>query len=93
MDRPSIGRTGQHAVERIDFANEVPLAQATDRRVAAHRTDRLTIKGDETSPRACARRGASRFDTGVPATNHQDIEFVHGAPDRDCAWNRQSQLG
>jgi hypothetical protein len=54
------------------------LAEAADRRIARHRTDRREAVGDKRRPRAEPRRRSRRLGSGVAAADHDDIEsFAH----------------
>ena len=46
-----IGGARHHAVERVDLAHQMALAQAADRRVAGHFADRRETMGDERGSR------------------------------------------
>ena len=81
MDRGCVGRAPYHAIERVHFADKMPLAQAADGRVAAHRADLAEIETDERRRRTHARRGTSRLDAGVSAADYNDIEIPHGCAD------------
>ena len=61
-------------VQRIDFADQMPLAQATDRRIAGHRTDGRKAMRDQYSHASHARSGAGSLATGVAASNDNDVE-------------------
>ena len=79
MDRTRIGRARNHPVKGIDLADEMALAQTTDRRITTHGADRCRIERDERGARAHACGNRRRLDAGMPAANHDDIELVHGA--------------
>jgi len=44
VDCAQVGRAPDQSVERVDLAYEVALAEPADRRVAAHRANRLEIE-------------------------------------------------
>ena len=79
MDRGRIGRARDQTVEGIDFANEMALAQSTDRRIAAHRADGGKIEAHQCNTRTHARRDRSRLHTGMAAANNDDVERMHGS--------------
>ena len=54
MDGRRIGGAADQSVERVDLAHEVSLAEPADRRIAAHRPDRLEIETDQPDTRAHA---------------------------------------
>ena len=76
LDAGPVDRPSHHAVERIDLADEVPLGEATDRRVARHLADRLDAMGEQHGPRAEPSRRGRRLATGMPAAYHHDIEAL-----------------
>jgi hypothetical protein len=89
VDRGAVGGARHPAVERIDLAHQMPLAEPSDRRVARHRADQRRIEADERHARTKPRRSRRGLGSGVPTANDDDIEnfwIVH-----DCcafsAWN------
>ena len=62
-----------HPTQGIDFPDQVPLADAADGRIAAHRTDRLDVVGQQQGPRAGPRRGQRGLGAGVAAADHDDV--------------------
>ena len=81
MDRRRIGRASDYAIESIDFADQMPLTQTADGRVAAHRANLGEIETDKRRRRTHARSGTSRLDAGVSAADYDDIEIPHGRAD------------
>ena len=77
MDRGIVSRAGDDAIQCVDLADEVALAQSADRWVAAHRTDLLRVKRNQGYSQTHPRTHRSRLDTRVSATNHNDIEPRH----------------
>ena len=52
IEHPKLNARGidclaHRAAERIDLANDLPLADAADRRIAAHLADRVAIRGEQ----------------------------------------------
>jgi hypothetical protein len=78
MDCACIRRTAQQTVERIDLAHQMALAQSTDRRVAAHRANRIEIKADKSGVRAHPRRGTSGLNPGVSTAHYDNFKLLHG---------------
>ena len=67
----------QCAAEGVDLAHEVALADAADRRIAAHRPERLDgLRKEERAP-AHPGRGECGLGAGVAATDHDDVEDFH----------------
>ena len=74
LDARFVGRRSHRAAQRIDLAHQVPLADAADRRVAAHRPEGVEIvrQQQRLRPHPCGRQRS--LGTGVAATNHNDIK-------------------
>ena len=77
VDCCRIGRSRDHAIERIDFPDQMALAQSTDRRIAAHRADLVGIEAHQPRSRTHPGSCAGRLHSGVAAADNKDIEFVH----------------
>jgi hypothetical protein len=73
------------AAERVDFLRQVALADAADRRVAAHLTERCDLLRDQKRVGTGARGSQRGFRSGVTAADHDDIE-----PLGHCSINNQS---
>ncbi len=65
------------SVEGVDLADEVPLPEPADGRIARHRPDRLEPVRDERRLRPDPRSSGRRLGAGMSPTDHDDIE-VHG---------------
>ena len=79
LDAALVGDAAHQPVERIDLADEMPLPQPTDRRIAGHGADGGEAMGDQRRPRAHARGRSRRLTAGMAAADHDDIETrVHG---------------
>ena len=75
LDAGLVRRQCHRAAERIDLPDEVALADPADRRIAAHRAERLDALRQQQRTGAHARRRRERgLRTGVTAANHQDVE-------------------
>ena len=74
MDRGRIRSAGDDPVERIDFADQMPLPQSANRRVAAHRANDIEVKTDQRGARTHARGNGRGFHAGVSAADHDDVE-------------------
>ena len=88
LDARLVGGKRHRTTERIDLLDEVTLADSADRRVAAHRAQRLDVVRQQQGSRAHAGRGQCRFGAGVAATDHDDVEMVgesHGSADQEEA--------
>ena len=75
-----VGGARHHAVERVDLAHQMALAQAADRRIAGHFADRRETVGDERGRGAAARRRGRGFASRMPAADDNDVKFHFGRP-------------
>ena len=95
LDTRFVGGSGHRAAQRVDLLDQVALANATDRRVAAHLAQRLDVVRQQQRFAPHARRGQRRFGAGVPAPDDDHIKMLrmfhdaailggslHGAPVR-----------
>ncbi len=85
LDTGGVGGQPHDAVEGIDLANQVALAEAADRRIAGHDADGRQRLGHQGGAGAHARRGGRGFGAGVAAADHDNIEFRAHAPSIDGA--------
>ena len=76
LDAGAIRRLRHDTTERIDLANQMPLADAPDRRVARHLPQRLDVLRQQQGPRAAARSRECGLGTGMAATDHDHIKLV-----------------
>ena len=76
MDAGAVRGLSHRAAEGVDLADEVTLADAADRRIAAHLPERLDALGEEQSARSGAGRGKGRLGTGVTAPDDDDVECL-----------------
>jgi len=74
LDAGRVGHPGHLAAERVDLADELPLGQPSDGRVAAHQRDRVQIHREQ--QRACAHSGGGqgRLASGVARAHDDDVE-------------------
>ena len=73
LDAGGVGHPAHDAVERVDLADQVALAQAADGRVAAHLADGLELVGQQQRARAQTRRRSRGFAAGVAAADDDDV--------------------
>ena len=76
LDAGRIGRPAHHAVQRIDLAHQMALAEPADRRIAGHRADRVAAHASP-GPSAAPSRAATRrrLAAGMAAADDDDIEL------------------
>jgi hypothetical protein len=73
MDRSAIGGSRHHAIEHVELAYQMTLADAADRWVARHSADIAARKGRKRDARAPARRSRGGFHASVTSTNDEHI--------------------
>ena len=82
LDPRAVDRPAHDAVERIDLAHQMTLAEPADRRVARHLADRRPLVRQQQRARPDPSRGRRRLTPGMPAAHHDDIvgreSLVHG---------------
>ena len=69
-----VGGERHRAAQRVDLPDQVPLADATDRRIAGHLPQRLDTVGKQQRPASHAGRRQRSLGPGVPAANDDDLE-------------------
>ena len=77
LNAGGVGCQPHQPAHRVDFADKVALAEAADRRVAAHLADGGRRVGDERSRRAQACGGRGRLDARMAAADHDDCIVAH----------------
>ncbi len=82
LDAGLIGGDRHRTAERVDFLDEVPLADATDRRVARHLAERFDAMREKERLAAGARGGEGCLGPRMASTNDNDVEFrgLHREP-------------
>jgi hypothetical protein len=73
LDAGVIRYPAHQAVESIDLAHQVALAQPADRRVARHLADGREPVRDQRRARAHAGRSRSSFAAGMAAADNNDV--------------------
>ncbi len=76
LDARGVNRPPHQPAERVDLADDLPLADAADRRIAAHLSDGIAIGRDERRPRPEPRSRERRLGPGMPGTDHDHVELV-----------------
>ena len=79
LDAAAVGHAPHQAIERVDLAHQMALAEPADRGIAGHRADGREAVRDQRRSRAHARGRRRRLAAGVAAADHDDVEvLVHG---------------
>ena len=74
LDAGFVGGCRHGAAQRIDFTHQVALADAADRRVAAHRAEGVEIVRQQERVRTRPRCGQRSLGTGVTTADNDDIK-------------------
>ena len=78
LDAGGVGHPAHQAVQRIDLAHQMALAEPADGRVARHLADGGELVGDQRRARAHAGSGSGGLAAGMAAAHHDDVEEVLG---------------
>src|SRR5205085_7408272 len=75
------------AVERVQFADEVALADPADRRVAAHLADVVGAERDQANARTPPGRGRRGLAPGMAGADHQNVKHGEALHGHRSTWN------
>ena len=64
------------SAEGVDFADDLPLGNPADGRIAAHLGDRIQVARQQGRAGSHPRSGQGRFGTGMAGADHQDVVVV-----------------
>jgi hypothetical protein len=76
LDAGAVGRPRHDAAQRIDLAHQVALADAADRRVAAHLPHGLDLVRQQQRARAHARSRQRGLGAGMAAADDDHVEIA-----------------
>ena len=68
-----VGRERHRAAERVDLLDQMPLADAADRGIAAHLPQRLDVMREQQRAPPHARGRERRLGAGVAAADHDHV--------------------
>ena len=74
LDSRLIRDPAHQAIQRIDFADQMPLTEPTNRRIARHLADRRGLVGDQRRSSTHARARSRSLTARMPAADNNDIE-------------------
>ena len=74
LDAAGIGDPAHQAVQRIDLADQMALAETADRGIAGHRADGRKAMGHQRGLRAHPRSRARGLAAGMAAADDDDVE-------------------
>jgi len=74
LDPGLVGHAAHQAIEGVDLAHQMALAQASDGRVARHFADGLALVGQQQGAGARAGRRRRGLAAGMAAADHNHIE-------------------
>jgi hypothetical protein len=81
LDPGTVDRPAHDAIQRIDLAHQMPLAEPPDRRIARHLANRRPLVRQQQRPRPNPSRSRSRLAPGMAAAHHDDVirsdAFLH----------------
>ena len=77
LDPRGINRPAHFSPESVDFPDDLPLGDPSDRGIAAHGGDHVAAHGQEGGAGSQARRGEGGLDAGVPGPNHHHIKGIN----------------
>ena len=76
LDAGLVGGDRHRAAQRVDLLDEVPLADAADRRVARHLPERLDVVRQQQRAPAHARAGERGLGAGMAAADDDHVETL-----------------
>ena len=76
LDAAGIGHAAHQAVQGIDLAHQMALAEPADGRIAGHGADGRRAMGDKRGRRAHARGRRRGLAAGMPAADHDHVETL-----------------
>ena len=76
LDAALVGGQRHGTAHGVDLLDQMPLADAADRRVAAHLAQRLNVVGEQQSLAAHAGRSQGGFGARMAPANHDDVKFL-----------------
>ena len=80
LDAGGIRDPAHHAVQRIDLAHQMALADPADRGIAGHLADGLELVRQQQRARAKPRGRGRRLAARMPSTDDDDVKRSHSAP-------------
>jgi hypothetical protein len=73
MDGRPIGGSRHEPVKHVEFADQVPLADPADGRIARHLARIFRPEGEQPNTRAAPGRGSRGFTSGMAGADHQNV--------------------
>ena len=73
LDTAPVDGPAHDAIQRIDLADQMALAQSADRRIARHLADRLDPMGEEQGARTHPRRCGRGLTAGMATAHHDHV--------------------
>ena len=90
MDCGPVGSARHNSAERVDFTNEMALADPADRRITRHAPDIGAVEAKQRHARSAPRGGTSGLGPRVARSNHDDV--VHCRRPRRLQLRGQNEL-
>ena len=76
LDAGGVDGLAHHAAQGVDLADDLPLGDAADGRVAAHLGDGVAVRRQQAVPRPEPRRRQRRLDAGMAGADHEHVVLV-----------------
>jgi hypothetical protein len=73
----SVDCAAHQSAQRIDFADQMPLRRAANRRIARHVRHGFSTERADADATTQACRGPGRLDAGMAAADYDDIKITH----------------
>ena len=77
LDERVVDGAAHFAAERVDLADEMPLARAADGGIAGHEGDGIQIEREQQGIKPHARAGQRRLAARVPRADDGNIKTIH----------------
>ena len=74
LDSDRVGHLAHDAAQRVDFANEVPLGDATHGGIARHLRDEIDVEGEQRGLQPHAGSGHRSLASGMTGADDNDVE-------------------
>ena len=75
LNADGVGNFAHDAAERVDFADEMSLGNAADRRIARHLRDQVDVEGVEGSLQSHTRGSHRCFAPGMSGADYDYVEL------------------
>ena len=77
LNSGTVSGSGHDAIERVDLANEMPLAQASNRRITGHHANPVSAHGYKRDGYSEPGRRISGLNSGMTGAHNNDVIVFH----------------